>query len=722
MPPREALEAAQAGGNAMADGEQLLVRFDVDDGVGVITINNPPVNALGLGVRDGIVEALEKGEVDAGVKAMVMIGAGRSFIAGADIRQFGKPRAMPKRPVNDVLDSGTKPVVAAIHGYALGSGLEIALACHYRIAVPGAKVGLPEVLIGILPGGGGTQRLPRLIGPRAAMEMIVSGRHLPAAEAKKLGIIDAIVEGGDVRKEAIAYARSVADRRPLPRVRDKADRLAEAKADPGMFDAMRKSIARKARNQKAPYHCIACVEAAVSQPFDEGVKTERELFAELENSDEAKALRYAFFAEREVAKVPWLPKDLALPEVKTAAVVGAGTMGGGIAMSLADVGLPVKLLDASREVLEKGVARIRNNYAVSVKRGSLTQQEMDERMTRIEPVETYEAIADCDVVIEAVFEQMPVKKDVFAKLDAAMKPSALLFTNTSALDIDEIASVTKRPEAVAGTHFFVPANVMKTFEVVNGARTSPVTLGAAMKLGRDIGKISAYAGNCDGFVANRSRIPFNLEQGLMVEEGALPEQIDKVMVDFGYPVGPFTVNDMSGLDISYDTRKRRAAADPNYRGLPITDRLVEMGRLGQKTGKGWYRYEKGDRTPIVDPEVRRIIKEVAQERGFQQRTFTDKEILRRLLFSSVNEACKILEEGKALRASDVDVMWLNGFGFPRYRGGLMYWADQIGAREVYNQIAIWHQRYGARWRPSRLLQEVAERGGLLREVKGRSAA
>ena len=373
-------------------------------------------------------------------------------------------------------------------------------------------------------------------------------------------------------------------------------------------------------------------------------------------------------------------------------------------------------------MLEKGVARIRNNYAVSVKRGSLTQQEMDERMTRIEPVETYEAIADCDVVIEAVFEQMPVKKDVFAKLDAAMKPSALLFTNTSALDIDEIASVTKRPEAVAGTHFFVPANVMKTFEVVNGARTSPVTLGAAMKLGRDIGKISAYAGNCDGFVANRSRIPFNLEQGLMVEEGALPEQIDKVMVDFGYPVGPFTVNDMSGLDISYDTRKRRAAADPNYRGLPITDRLVEMGRLGQKTGKGWYRYEKGDRTPIVDPEVRRIIKEVAQERGFQQRTFTDKEILRRLLFSSVNEACKILEEGKALRASDVDVMWLNGFGFPRYRGGLMYWADQIGAREVYNQIAIWHQRYGARWRPSRLLQEVAERGGLLREVKGRSAA
>jgi 3-hydroxyacyl-CoA dehydrogenase len=670
-------------------------------------------------VRDGIVEAVEQGEADGSVKAMVLIGAGRSFIAGADIRAFGNPRPTPRRLTHDALDASTKPVVAAIHGYALGGGLETALSCHYRIAVPSAKVGLPEVLIGILPGGGGTQRLPRLIGPKAALEMIVSGRHVPAEEAKKLGIVDAIVAGKDLRAEAIAFAKQISAKRPLPRVRDRADRLAEAKADPGMFDAMRKSIARKARNQKAPYHCIACVEAAVSQPFDEGIKIERRLFAELENADEAKALRYAFFAEREVAKIPGLPKDLVLPEIKTAAVVGAGTMGGGITMSFADFGFPVKLLDASPEVLAKGMQRIRDNYAVSVKRGSLAQEEMDKRLALIEPVETYEAIADCDVVIEAVFEQMPVKKEVFAKLDAVMKPGALLYSNTSALDIDEIANVTKRPEVVAGTHFFVPANVMKTFEVVNGAKTSPATLAAAMKLGRDIGKVSAYAGNCDGFVANRSRIPFNLEQGLMVEEGALPEQVDKVMVDFGYPVGPFAVNDMSGLDISYDTRKRRAVENPNYRGLPITDRLVEMGRLGQKTGKGWYRYEKGDRTPIVDPEVHGVIKEVAGAMGIEQRTFSDEEILRRLLFSSVNEACKILEEGKALRASDIDVMWLNGFGFPRYRGGLMFWADGIGAREVYNQIAAWHQRYGARWRPSRLLQELAERGGTLRELKGR---
>jgi 3-hydroxyacyl-CoA dehydrogenase len=717
VPARNDHREERMGGDGQAD--KPLVRFEVDDGIGIITIDNPPVNALAPGVRDGILEALEKGEADPKVKAMVLMGAGRSFIAGADIRAFGKPRPAPRRLTYDALDGANKPVVAAIHGYALGGGLENALACHYRIAVPSAKVGLPEVLIGILPGGGGTQRLPRLIGVQAAMDMIVSGRHVPAEEAKELGVVDAIVPGKDLRREAIAFTKEVAGKRPLPRVRDMSAKLAEAKANPGMFDAMRKSIARKARNQQAPYHCIACVEAAATMPFEEGIAIERRLFAELENSEEAKALRYAFFAEREVAKIPWLPKDLALPQIKTAAVVGAGTMGGGIAMSFADFGFPVKLVDASPEVLAKGMDRIRNTYAVSVKRGSLAQEEMDKRLALIEPVESYAEIADCDAVIEAVFERMPVKKEVFAALDAIMKPGALLYSNTSALDIDEIAGATKRPQAVAGTHFFVPANVMKTFEVVEGTKTSPVTLAAAMKLGRDIGKISAYAGNCDGFVANRSRIPFNLEQGLMIEEGALPEQVDKVMVDFGYPVGPFTVNDMSGLDISYDTRKRRAAADPAYRGLPITDRLVELGRLGQKTGKGWYRYEKGDRTPIVDPQVHAIIAQVADEKGFQRRAFSDEEILRRLLFSSVNEACKILEEGKAVRASDIDVMWLNGFGFPRYRGGLMYWGDTIGAREVYNQIASWHQRYGARWRPSDLLREVAESGGLLRQVEGR---
>jgi 3-hydroxyacyl-CoA dehydrogenase len=701
--------------------EAEVVRFDVEDGIGVITVDYPPVNALGPGVREGIIASVDKGNADPAVKAMVLIGAGRSFIAGADIRQFGKPRPVLPRVSHDVLDSSGKPIVAAIHGFALGGGLEHALSSHYRVAVASAKVGLPEVLIGILPGGGGTQRLPRLIGPKAAMEMIVSGRHVPATEAKALGIVDAIVPGKDLRREAIEFAKTIADKRPLPRVRDRTDRIAEAKADPGMFDAMRKSIARKARNQQAPYHCIACVEAAVTQPFDEGIQTEQRLFKELENADEAKALRYAFFAEREVAKIPNAPADLKPARIKTAAVIGAGTMGGGIAMCFADFGIPVKVLEVSPDVLERGMQRVRDNYATSVKRGSLSQAEMDARLKRIQPVERYEDIGDADVVIEAVFERIDVKKDVFTKLDAVMKPGALLLTNSSAIDTDIMANVTKRPQDVAGAHFFAPANVMKLFEVVKGTKTSIETIVSAMKVGRDIGKISAVAGTCDGYAANRSRAPFQTEMMLMLEEGALPEQIDKVMVDFGYPVGPFTVGDMSGLDIGYDTRKRRAAANPNFRKLHVPDRLVEMGRKGQKTGAGWYRYEKGDRTPHPDEVVKSVIADVAREFGIEQRTFTDDEILRRLLYASVNEACKILEEGKAYRASDIDVMWLHGFGYPRYRGGLMFWADNIGVKEVYRQIVEWHQRYGARWKPADLLRELAESGTPLREAKPKVA-
>ncbi|MBN8907816.1 MAG: 3-hydroxyacyl-CoA dehydrogenase, partial [Rhodospirillales bacterium] len=504
----------------------------------------------------------------------------------------------------------------------------------------------------------------------------------------------------------------VADIRPLPRVRDK-----EAKADPAIFEAKRKSIARRARNQKAPYNCIAAVEAACTLPFDQGLQREQDLFAELENADEAKALRYAFFAEREVAKLPDLPADVKPYDFQRPAVIGAGTMGGGIAMSFADFGYDVKIMDASAESLNRGMERIRNNYATSVKRGSLAQDEMERRLARIHPVAGYDDIKECDVVVEAVFERMDVKKPVFAKLDEVMGPDAFLFSNTSALDMDELADVTKRPEKVAGTHFFSPANVMKLLEVVRPAKASPETLATAMALGRKIGKISAMAGNTDGFVANRSRATFNSEMVILLEEGCLPEQVDKVMVDFGYPMGPFAVGDLAGLDIGAEGRKRRAAANPNYRKLPIADKLVEMGRYGQKTGAGWYRYEKGDRTPHPDPEVAAIIKQVAAEMGVPQRQFTDEEILRRLLFSSVNEACRILEEGKAYRASDVDVMWLHGFGFPRYRGGLMFWADGIGVRNVYNQIAAWHQQYGERWAPSKLLRDLAETNTPLREAR-----
>src|SRR5215471_9194095 len=643
----------------MAEG--ALVRFENVDGIGVITVDNPPVNALSPGVPEGIVENVERGNADPAIKAMVLIGAGRSFIAGADIRQFGtrRPPPVPGRRTHEVLDASAKPVVAVIHGYALGGGLEIALAANYRIAVPSAKVGLPEVLIGILPGSGGTQRLPRLIGPKAAMEMITSGRHVPADEAHKLGIIDELVsESGDLRTAAIAFARRIADTRPVPRIRDRDDKLSEAKADPGIFDAMRKSIARRARNQRAPYHCIAAVEASCTMPFDEGVRRERELFDELENSAEARSLRYAFFAEREVAKLPDIPRETPLRPIKTAAIVGAGTMGGGIAMSFAEFGFQVKLLEASQEALDRGLSRIRANYETSVRRGSLSEAEMNRRMALIEPVKSYDDIGQCDVVIEAVFERIPVKEEVFKKLDEVMKPGALLYTNTSGIDIDIMANATRRPQDVAGTHFFAPANVMKLFEVVKGAKSAPDALATGMDLGRKIGKISAMAGNGDGFVANRSRTPFGTEMNIMVEEGVLPEQIDKVMVDFGYPIGPFATADLSGLDIGYDSRQRRAQQDPNFRKMPIADALVEMGRLGQKTGAGWFRYERGDRTPHPDPEVARLIREKAKELGIEQRSFSDEEILHRLLFASVNEACKILDEGKVYRASDIDVMWL----------------------------------------------------------------
>ncbi len=700
--------------------EPNLVRFENEDGIGVITIDNPPVNALSPGVPEGIVAAVERGNADPAIQAMVLIGAGRSFIAGADIRTFGasRPPPVPGRRPHQILDASRKPVVAAIHGYALGGGLEIALASHYRIAVPSAKVGLPEVLIGILPGSGGTQRLPRLVGPKAAMEMIVSGRHVPAEEAHRLGIVDELVpEGGDLRHAALAFARRVAAARPLPRIRDRDGKLSEAKADPGLFEAMRKSIARRARNQKAPYNCIAAVEAACNLPFDEGVARERQLFDELENSAEARALRYAFFAEREVAKLPDIPRETPLRPIETAAIVGAGTMGGGIAMSFAEFGFPVKILEASPDALDRGLARIRANYETSVRRGSLSEAEMSRRLGLIEPVSSYDAIGACDVVIEAVFERIPVKEEVFKKLDLVMKPGALLFSNTSGIDIDIMANATTRPQDVAGTHFFAPANVMKLFEVVKGARSAPDTLATAMALGRRIGKVSAMAGNGDGFVANRSRTPFGSEMVILVEEGALPEQVDKVMVDFGYPIGPFATADLSGLDIGYDSRQRRAAQNPNFRKQPIPDRLVEMGRLGQKTGAGWFGYEPGDRTPRPDPVVARLIEEEAAKLGIEQRGFSDEEILHRLLFASVNEACRILEEGKAYRASDIDVMWLAGFNFPRYRGGLMYWADGIGVAEVYRQIAAWHQRYGERWTPSPLLRRLAESGTPLREAK-----
>ena len=697
------------------------VRLEVENDIAVIVIDNPPVNALSPAVAEGVVDALRQADADPSIRAMVLLGAGKQFVGGADIRQFGNGSVRPPigARASDLLDETTKPVVAAIHGYALGGGLEYALACHYRIAAAEARVGLPEVLIGAIPGGGGTQRLPRLIGPRAALDIIVSGRHVPAMEAVKLGIVDDLIpEGSDVRAFAISFAQRIADTRPLPRVRDQTIKLREVSDDPGLFDAKRRSIARRARNQKVPYSAIAAVEASCTLEFEAGLRLERELFEELEMSVEARALRYAFFAERDAAKLLDVPKDTPLLPVDSVAIVGAGTMGAGIAISCANAGLPVKLLDAMPGALAETMRRIRRNYDVGVARGTLSAFEAEQRCARIEAVQTYAAIGDCDVAIESVYEDLESKRAVFAELDAAMKPGALLLTNTSAFNIDLIADAVRRPQSVAGAHFFSPANVMKLLEVVNGARTAPSVLLSAVKLGRRLGKTCVTVGNCDGFLTTRSRAPLLNEMQLLLEEGALPEQIDRVLVDFGFPMGPFAVSDLGGLDIAHATRAGLAAGNPNFRPLPIAERLLGMGRLGQKTGAGWYRYDEGNRKPRPDPIVTQLIREHLAAEGIAPRTISDEEILHRLLFSAVNECCRIFEERLLYRASDIDVAWIHGFGFPRYRGGLMFWADGIGSANILRQLEEWHRSGGERWAPAPLLVRVAASGELLHGLAG----
>ncbi|MGF6872972.1 3-hydroxyacyl-CoA dehydrogenase NAD-binding domain-containing protein [Paraburkholderia sp. MM5477-R1] len=697
--------------------EGTLVEYKVVDGVAVITLNNPPVNALAPGMREDLIHSLERANADNSVKGIVVTGGGANFVAGADIRQFGRERKVSSSVSTAALDASHKPVVAAIRGYALGAGLEHALACHYRFATPDAKLGLPEVKIGVIPAGGGTQRLTRLVGPQAAIDIIVSGRHVSAKNALEMGLIDRIVADDRLLADARHFVETFPEGQGVRRVRDMNERIEHAKAHPHEWTVKRDEAAAKARFVKAPRSALACIEMAVSGSFEEGLALEQTLFSALEASDEAKALRYAFFSEREAAKIPGKPEDYKPAAVRSAAVIGAGTMGGGIAICFADARVPVKVLDASQESLDRGMQKIRDTYATRVRRGSLTQGEMDESLAYIEPVMDYEQIGEADVVIEAVFERIDLKREVFGKIDRVMKEGALLLTNSSAIDIDTMANVTRRPADVAGAHFFAPANVMKLCEVVRGTSSSVETILRTAKLGRDLKKVSVVAGSCDGFAANRSRAPLVTEAMLLLEEGARPDQIDRVMKAFGYPMGPFAVSDLSGLDVSYDTRKRRAAADPTYRKLHVPDRMVELGRKGQKNGTGWYRYNPDDRKPIVDPEVDAIIASVARELGVEQRQFSDAEILQRLLFASVNEVCKILEDGKAYRASDVDVMWLHGFAFPRHRGGLMYWADTIGASTVGQQVEAWHGQFGKRWKPGRLLLEAAAAGSQLRDLR-----
>ena len=684
------------------------VSFSKQGAIGLIKVNNPPVNALNQSVRAGLKECVEQGLGDDSVKAMVLICEGRTFIAGADITEFAKGMGEPGLvPVIGNMETASKPIVAAIHGTALGGGLEVALGCHYRVALASAKVGLPEVHLGLLPGAGGTQRLPRLVGAQAALELIVGGGHVPAAKALELGIVDAIVDG-DLEAAGIAYAEKLLADGTGPRaIRD----ITPETAGPEVFDNFEKSIARKQRGFLAPFHIIKSIRAAFELPFDEGMAREEALFMELMKSSESASQRHIFFAEREVAKVPGLAKDTVKREINCGAVVGAGTMGGGIAMNFANAGIPVKLLEMKQDFLDKGMALIRKNYENTAKKGRISMADVEKRMALIEPTLSYDDIKDVDIVIEAVFENMDVKKEVFKKLDSVCRPGAILATNTSTLDVDEIAGVTGRPQDVIGMHFFSPANVMRLLENVRGAKTADDVIATVMSFSKRIGKIGAMVGVCDGFVGNRMLHQRTRESAYLVEEGASPEQVDKVLFDFGFPMGAFTMADMAGLDVGYKVREeRRKAGKVEKRDSVWIDKIVEMGRHGQKTNAGVYKYEDG-RTPIPDPIVKALIAECAKEAGIEQRDISDQEILERCLYPMINEGAKILEEGIAARPLDIDIIWINGYGFPGYKGGPMFWADQIGLQNIVDAYAKYAKQFGDHyWQPAPLLAKLAKEG------------
>jgi 3-hydroxyacyl-CoA dehydrogenase len=674
--------------------------------VAVLTVDNPPVNALSQHVRKGLHDGIKQATADGAVQAIVIACAGRTFIAGADITEFGKPPAEPSlHSVLDLIEGSPKPVVAAIHGTALGGGLEVTLACHYRVGVKAARFGLPEVKLGILPGAGGTQRLPRVVGVEKGLSMMVSGDPIGSDEALKTGLIDEIVEG-DLAAGGVAFAEKVLnERRPLRKIRDLDDKLAAVRGKPEVFASFRKSIARQTRGFRAPESIVKAVEAAVSLPFEQGIKRERELFVELLNSPESKAQRYFFFAEREAAKIPDVPADTPPRDVQKAAVIGAGTMGGGIAMNFANAGIPVTVIEVAQEALDRGLGIVRKNYEATAARGRLTAADVDKRMGLITGSTDFKAAADADMVVEAVFEEMPVKKEVFAKLDAICKPDAVLATNTSTLDVDEIASATKRPESVIGTHFFSPANVMRLLENVRGRKSSKTTIATAMTIGRRIGKVPVLVGVCYGFVGNRMLHQRGLQAEKLILEGAAPHQVDRVLTDFGFPMGPFAMSDLAGLDVGWRIRKGRGVK------APVADRICELGRFGQKTGAGYFKYEKGDRTPVPDLEVEKIIVDVATSMGITRRAISDEEILQRLLYPMVNEGAKILDEKIAIRASDIDVIWVYGYGWPVYRGGPMFWADSIGLRALRDRLLEFKKQSGdAFWSPAPLLDRLATEG------------
>lgn len=694
-----------------------VVKLERHDEVGIVTVNSPPVNALSAAVRGGILECIKAAVADPAIKGIVLTCAGRTFIAGADITEFGKP---PKPPaLNDVLaeiENSPKPVIAAIHGTALGGGLEVALACHFRVAVKEAKLGLPEVKLGLLPGAGGTQRLPRAVGPELAVKMIVGGDPIGAAEALKNGLIEEIVEGPTLGAE-LFVRKLVAEKRPLRRLRDDDSKIAAAKADRSIFTNAVAAMTKKSRGLEAPFAAADAVGYAIDLPFDEGLKKEREGFLKLVASDQSKAQRYAFFAEREASKIAGVPEGTKSRPVNRVAILGAGTMGGGIAMSFANAGIPVTLIETGEEQLKRGMGIMQKNWEATAARGGIPADAPAKRMALINGVVGIENVGDADLVIEAVFETMAVKKEVFGKLDQYVKPGAVLASNTSYLNIDEIAKATKRPQDVLGMHFFSPANVMKLCEIVRADKTAPDALVTAVTIARKIAKVPAVVGVCDGFVGNRMLAQRGKQSEKLLFEGALPQQVDAVVTKFGMPMGPFAMGDLAGLDIGWRSRKDRGIKSE------IADALCEAGRFGQKTGKGYYKYEAGSRAPMPDPEVEKLIDETLLRLGRKKRVVSDDEILERMMYPMINEGAKILEEGIAARPSDIDVVWLYGYGWPIYRGGPMFWADTVGLKHIADRLAFYAKETNdPSLEPAPLLKKLAAEGKTFASLAAASKA
>lgn len=686
--------------------------YAVHGSIAVISLNNPPVNGLGLATRTAAIEGIRRAQEDIAVKAVVLTGAGKAFSGGADIKEFNSPKALTEPTLHSLIravDGCSKPVVAAIHSVAMGGGLELALGCHYRIALPGAQIALPEVKLGLLPGAGGTQRLPRVLGLELALNMIVSGTPVLSEKLAGTALFDKLLPAGaDLLAEAKAFAESVAGQRPLPKVRD---RQVDYPNHEAFLQFSRNTIKAVAGPFPAPLECLETVAASVTMEFEAGLKFERERFLHLMQTTECKSLRHAFIAERAASKIPDVPPDTPVRDIRKAAVIGAGTMGGGIAMNFANAGIPVTLLETRRDALDKGLATIRKNYENTLKKGKLTQEKFDQRMALVSGTLDYAAIADADIVIEAVFEDMGVKETVFRKLDEVMKPGAILASNTSTLDLDKIAAFTARPQDVVGTHFFSPANVMKLLEVVRGKATGKDVLATTMALSKKLKKTGVVSGVCDGFIGNRMIEQYFRQAGFLLEEGALPEQVDKAIEKFGFPMGPFRMSDLAGNDIGWYIRKRRYIEKPEVVYSKTADLLCEMGRFGQKTNGGWYDYKEGDRKAYPSVAVNEMIVKHSADIGVERRQVSEQEIVERLVYALVNEGALILEEGIALRASDIDMVYLTGYGFPLHRGGPMFYADTVGLGNVLDAIGKFARgRHGEAWKPAPLLVKLAAEG------------